>query len=81
MQTKTKNLFLCEFKFKRRELGLEIIDEVKEKMDRLKIPRGYALVPVLFHFGGVTESVYSSNVFYRIIDIGNFLSGSQPTLG
>ncbi len=71
VQTRSKNLFLCEFKFKRRELGSEIINEVKEKMDRLSIPRGFAVVPILFHIGGVLESVYDKQYFYRIIDISD----------
>jgi len=54
-------------------LRTEIIDEVQEKMDRLSIPRGFAVVPVLFHIGGVSESVFDKNYFYRIIDITDFL--------
>ena len=73
VQTRTKNLFLCEFKFKRRELGSEIIDEVQEKKERLSIPRGFAIVPVLFHLGGVSESVYDRDYFYRIIESADFL--------
>ena len=73
VQSSTKNLFLCEFKFKRRELGIEIIDEMKEKMCRFSVPRGFAMVPVLFHMGGVSEPVYDKRFFYRIIDIADFL--------
>lgn len=73
VQTQTKNLFLCEFKFKRRELGSEIINEVQEKMNRISIPRGFAIVPILFHIGGISESVYDKCYFYRIIDITDFL--------
>ncbi len=73
VQTRTNNLFLCEFKFKRRELGIEIIEEVQERMARLSIPRGLAIVPVLFHIGGVSESVIDKQYFYRIIDISDFL--------
>ncbi|OGT67422.1 MAG: hypothetical protein A3J38_06950 [Gammaproteobacteria bacterium RIFCSPHIGHO2_12_FULL_45_9] len=62
-----------EFKFKRRELGVDIIEEVQEKIDRFVIPRGYAVVPVLFHLGGVSDSVYDRKYFYRIIDLADFL--------
>lgn len=73
VQTKTRNLFLCEFKFKRSVLGSEVIDEMMEKSDRLSIPRGYAMVPVLFHLGEVSPSVYEKKYFYRIIDLADFL--------
>ena len=43
IQTTTKNLFICEFKFERRELGLDIISDVKQKSDVLKVPRGFGL--------------------------------------
>ena len=73
VQTFTKNLFVCEFKFKRRELGIDIIDSMKDKINALKIPRGYAAVPVLFHIGGVASSVATNGYFYRIIDITDFI--------
>ena len=73
VQTKTKNLFLCEFKSGYRNLGNEIIKEVEEKMKRLSIPRGFALVPVLFHLGEVSKSVEDKQFFYRVIDVKDFL--------
>lgn len=73
IQTTTKNLFICEFKFKRRELGADVISEVQDKVTALKVPRGFAAIPVLFHIGGVSSSVATSDYFYRIIDISDFL--------
>jgi len=73
IQTLTKNLFICEFKFKRRELGMDVIDDMKEKINTLKVPRGFATVPVLFHLGDVASSVSMANYFYRIIDITGFI--------
>jgi uncharacterized protein len=73
VQTLTNNLFVCEFKFKRRELGTEVIDQMKNKIQALKVPRGFAAVPVLFHIGGVSSSVATESYFYRIIDITDFL--------
>lgn len=73
VQTQTRNLFICECKFKRRELGMEVIDAVKEKISRLAIPHGFGIVPVLLHLGGVSDKVYETNYFYRIIDIADFL--------
>ncbi len=54
IQTQTCNLFVCEFKFKRRELGIELIEEMKDKINRLSIPHGFGIVPVLLHLGGVS---------------------------
>lgn len=73
IQTVTNNLFVCEFKFHTRELGCEIIDEMEKKMKALAVPRGYAVVPVLFHIGGVTPTLEERRYFYRIIDMGHFL--------
>jgi AAA+ ATPase superfamily predicted ATPase len=73
VQTKTNSLFICEFKFKRREISGEIISEMQEKISRLKTPKGFAKVAVLFHLSGVASSVATSPYFYRIIDIVDFL--------
>ena len=73
VQTRMNNLFVCEFKFNRRELGSEIIEEMKDKLNRLSKPRGFGVLPVLFHMGGVTPHVSTSQYFYRIIDIADFL--------
>jgi uncharacterized protein len=74
IQTTTKNLFLCEFKFKRRELGIDVISQLQAKIKALKVPRGFATIPVLFHIGGVSENLATSDYFYKIIDIADFLN-------
>jgi hypothetical protein len=73
VQTRTHNLFVCEFKFKRNEIGMEIIDEMRDKISRFSIRRGTAAVPVLFHLGDVSDSVCDQQYFYRIIDIGEWV--------
>lgn len=77
VQTATKNLFVCEFKFKFTELKMEVISESEEKIKELKAPRGYAVIPVLFHISGVSYNVADSQYFYRIIDIADFLRDSN----
>lgn len=72
IQTNQRNLFVCEFKFNRREIGKEIITTMTDKLRALSVPRGFAKIPVLFHLGDISESVYSSNYFYRIINISDF---------
>ncbi|MES2215656.1 MAG: ATP-binding protein, partial [Pseudomonadota bacterium] len=73
VQTTTNTLYLCEFKFNRNELGSEIIKDIQNKIDKLSIPRGFSICPVLFQFGGVADSVIDAGYFYRIIDINDFL--------
>ena len=73
IQTKTNSLLLCEFKFKRRTIGMEIIDEINQKINRLVIPRGIGVVPVLFHSGEVNDRVFESQFFYKTIDLENVI--------
>ena len=73
VQTKTNSLFVCDLKFKKREINSDIITEMQEKISRLKTPKGFAKVAVLFHLSGVTSSVATNPYFYRIVDIADFL--------
>ncbi len=73
VQTKTNSLFICEFKFKKREIGSDIISEMQDKISRLKTPKGFAKVAVLFHLSGVTAAVATNAYLYRIVDIVDFL--------
>ncbi len=69
IQTMSNTLYICEVKMRRRELGTEVIDEMKAKIDSLSIPKGFGISPVLFHLGPVSDDLLSSRYFYRIIDI------------
>lgn len=73
IQTATNNLFVCEFKFHNRELRCEVIDEMEKKIKNLAVPRGYAIVPVLFRISGVSPALEERRYFYRIIDMRRFL--------
>lgn len=73
IQTKTKTLYLCEFKFSRHELKSDVIAEIQKKIDKLVLPRGFSVCPVLFHISGVSDTILDAQYFYRMIDIGNFL--------
>lgn len=73
VQTRTRNFFVCEFKFMRSPIGFEIVREMEDKLKRFSAPRGYAKIPVLFHLGEVSASVYDALYFYRIVNIGDYL--------
>ncbi len=67
----SNTLFICEVKMRRRELGLEVIDAMKNKVNSLTFPKGFGISPVLFHLGPVSDALLSSRYFYRIIDIAD----------
>ncbi len=73
IQTASKNLFICEFKLSRRELGADVMSAMQDKIDALKVPKGFAPVPALFHLSGVSHAVSTASYFYRIVDIASFL--------
>ncbi len=74
IQTVTNNLFVCEFKFSNREVGCEVVDEMQKKIKSLAVPRGYAVVPVLFHISGINPALEERRYFYRTIDMHCFLA-------
>lgn len=74
IQTKFNNLYVCEVKFSRNPITMKAIDDVKEKINRLQLPRRTSALPVLIHMNGVAESVFGSGYFYEIIDFGDLLT-------
>jgi len=69
---RSNTLFVCEVKMRRRELGSEVIDAMKDKIASLVVPKGFGISPILFHLGPVSDALLSSGYFYRIIDIADF---------
>ncbi|MEI6789790.1 MAG: ATP-binding protein [Myxococcaceae bacterium] len=74
VQTRYKNIYLCEIKFSKNPISKDVIAEVQEKIKRLKVPAGCAVLPVLIHVNGVSEAVLESQYFYKIIDFGDFIA-------
>jgi hypothetical protein len=73
IQTKYKNIYLCEIKFSRNKIGAKIIEEVKEKMTCLSVPKNTAILSVLVHVNGVQETVLDNQFFYETIEFGDLL--------
>ncbi len=61
LQTKY-TVYLCEVKFCK-TIGAEIIPEVIEKIERLKIPKTVSLRPVLIYQGELSKQVIKENFF------------------
>lgn len=73
VQTKFATLYLCEVKFCMGEVNKSVVHDVKIKLDRLSIPKGYSVRPILIHVNGVTQGVVESGIFDKIIDFNEFL--------
>ena len=73
IQTNSNTLYVCEIKMRRKEIGTEVIDTMKEKIRRLAVPKGFGICPVLLHLGPASDALLNSRYFCRIIDIGDFL--------
>lgn len=71
VQMRSNTLFVCEVKMRRKELGLEVIEELKEKIESLDLPKGFGISPVVFHLGPLSDALLSSRYFYRMIDIAD----------
>lgn len=74
IQTKFNCLYVCEIKFSRSELAASVIDEVKQKIERLNMPKNFSYRPVLIHVNGVKDAVIEDGYFAKIIDFGELLS-------
>lgn len=73
IQTRFNTLFACEVKFSQAEIKIGIIQEMKDKLTRLILPRRFSCWPILIHVNGVNESVTDESYFTKIIDFSEFL--------
>lgn len=71
IQTKFNTAYVCEIKFSRFEITPAVIQEVSDKISKLKLPRYFSYRPVLIHVNGVREDVVDSEYFAKIIDFGS----------
>ena len=74
VQTRFKNLYLCEIKFSHHPISSSVISEVTKKMRALNVPKGFAVLPVLIHVNGVAQAVQDSEFFANVIDFSELLS-------
>lgn len=73
IQTRYNNLFACEIKFSKKPLGVEVIHEMKAKMQQLAPPKGLSKLPILIHVNGVSDRIPEAEYFTEIIDFGDYL--------
>lgn len=73
IQTRFNTLYVCEIKFSKYAIQAEVIDEMKEKIKRLAVPKNFSIRPVLIHCNSVTEVVEESGYFSQVINFVDFL--------
>lgn len=73
IETKFNTLYLGEIKFQKEPIGMSVIEEVKQKMQRMQVPKGFSIRPFLVHVNGVHDSVIESEFFSNIIDFSQLL--------
>ncbi len=71
IQTKY-TIYLVEIKFCKM-IGVEIIDEVISKIERLKIPKTVSLRPVLIYQGELSKQILKENFFSNLIAFDDLL--------
>ena len=73
IQNKFGTCYLCEIKFSSHKITAHVIDEIKQKIACLNLPRQISLRPVLIHVNGVDRQVQTSDFFSYIIDFNDLL--------
>ncbi|MBI3901075.1 MAG: ATPase, partial [Chlamydiia bacterium] len=73
IQTKFGTLYICEIKFRKKEVEKEIIVAMQQKINRLHLPRNVSIRPVLIHVNGVHDAIIESGYFAHVIDFGTWL--------
>ena len=73
IQTKHSCLYVCEIKFSKNQIGASVINEIQEKINRIKKPKRFSCRPVLIHVSEVSQEIIDSDFFAEIIDFGDFL--------
>jgi hypothetical protein len=74
IQTRFDSLYACEIKFARGEVPSAVVDDVREKLRRLAVPRRQSVRPVLVHVNGVSPAVMDSEFFASVVDFGSLLT-------
>ena len=68
-------IYVCECKLSGVEVPVSVIEEVGQKISRLKHPRGVSFHPVLIHANSVSDGVIDADFFDTVIDMGDGLKG------
>ena len=74
IQTRFNTLYVCEIKFSKEPVGVKVIKEMQQKIDRIEMPKNFSIRPVLIHVNGVTDNLVESDFFANLIDFSLLLN-------
>jgi len=74
IQTSARTIYVCEVRVSRNTIGMQVVSEVKNKINKIKTPKHYFCRPVLIHVNGVSDELIESNYFSHIIDMSELFS-------
>jgi AAA+ ATPase superfamily predicted ATPase len=69
----TYTVYVCEIRF-RKHVGSSVIEEMIEKIKRLKIPTHLSVRPVLIYQGELSETVTRANYFAHLLSFSDLLA-------
>ena len=73
IQTRFGTLYVCEIKYSKAKIGMEVIAEIEHKITAMVVPKGISFRPVLIHVNGVTEDLLEDDYFADIIAVEQLL--------
>lgn len=69
IECKPNNFYICEIKY-RKKIGLNVVDEVRGKIEKLRLPKYSTRRPVLIYSGELDQEVRDLDYFDRIVEVG-----------
>lgn len=69
IQTKYDSLYVCEIKYTRNIIYKDVIEEVKEKIRRMTIPKHFSIRTVLIYAGALHDEVIDADYFSATINL------------
>lgn len=68
VQTKSNILFACEIKFAKDKVQSDVIESMKLKLNHFRVPKNFAVIPVLVYCGEVSDHILEQEYFSHAID-------------
>lgn len=63
---------ICEMKYRNKKITADVISEVNQKINKLKIPKGYTIEKILIAPNGASHELIQSCFFNKIITLSDF---------